>query len=78
MDKHVHRRASLLENFSRKVFNQRGKQKKLPRRPLVLCSNLPNDHGNFDEVYLQFKTKFRKKGFDTPCLKYLCICLYKF
>ena len=35
-----------------------GKQKKkLPRRPkdlphhsLVLCSNLPNDHGHFNEV----------------------------
>ena len=35
---------------------QGGKQKKQPRRPnalphsLELCSNLPNDHGHFDEV----------------------------
>ena len=49
---------------------QGGKQKKkLPRRPndlphrhLVLYLNLPNDHGHFDEVQLEFKTKFRKKG----------------
>ena len=43
-------------NF-KKEFVQGGNQKKLPRRPndlphhpLVLCSNIPNDHGHFDEV----------------------------
>ena len=25
-------------------------EKHLPHRPLVLCSNLPNDLGHFDEV----------------------------
>ena len=34
----------------------------LPHRSLVLCSKLSNDHGHFDEVWLEFKTKFRKKG----------------
>ena len=34
----------------------------LPHRPLVLCSNLPTDHVHFDEVQLELKTKFRKKG----------------
>jgi len=34
----------------------------MPHHSLVLCSNLPNDHGHFDEVKLEFKTKFRKKG----------------
>ena len=37
-----------------------GSRKKLPHRPPVLCSNLPNDHGHFDEVYLEFQTKFRE------------------
>ena len=42
---------------SKKLPNQGGKQKKLPHRPndlphrpLVLFTNLPNDHGHFDEV----------------------------
>ena len=50
-----------------------GKQnKKLPRRqndrphhPLVLCSNLPDDHGHFNEVNLEFKTKLRKTKMTT-------------
>ena len=33
----------------------------LPYRPLVLCSNLPNDHGHFDEELLEFQIKFREK-----------------
>ena len=27
-----------------------GGEKKHPHRPLVLCPNLPDDHGHFDEV----------------------------
>ena len=30
----------------------------LPHLPKVLCSNLPSDHGHFDEVKLEFKAKF--------------------
>ena len=37
----------------------------LPHRLLVLCSNLPNAHGHFNEVQLEFKTKFRTKGLAT-------------
>ena len=32
-----------------------------PHRPLVLCSFLPNHHGNFDKGKFEFKTTFRKK-----------------
>ena len=48
--------------------DQGGKQKKvphyrndLPHYPLVLCSDLPNDHGHFDEVC--FFSKFGLKLF---------------
>ena len=50
----------------------------LPHRPLILCSNLPNAHGYFDEVLLEFKTKFRKTKMTTYRKKFLCICLYKY
>ena len=51
------------------TLKQGGQQKKkqphrlndLPCRPLVLCSNLPNDHGYFNEVQLEFKTNFEKQ-----------------
>ena len=33
-----------------KRVKQGGKQKKLPHRPNNLYSNMPNDHGHFDEV----------------------------
>ena len=45
---------SIFDSFNNKYAHQTGgggsRRKKLPHRPLVLCSNLPNDHGHFDEV----------------------------
>ena len=47
-------------------------EKQLSHHPLVLFSNLPNDHGHFDEVQLEFKSKFRKTkmtmSHKSPCV----------